>query len=185
MRIFCLLVALVLATMLGDRARADDTPSPEALQAANQLFTIVSGDMLKQLTGQITGAFWPAVEQSARAEKIDDATIAELRKEFDRVELAFVTDALKAGARDLRATFQRCRAQRIVSVLSNADRRQSAARDAAGDGGIHRYACATPAGGAAASVGGIRQDPARARLQEVTCGSCATPAPSKQIIRAR
>ncbi len=95
MRMFCLLVALVLATTFGERARADDTPSPEALQAANQLFTIVSGDMLKQLTGQITGAFWPAVEKSARAEKIDDATIGELRKEFDRVELAFVTDAIK------------------------------------------------------------------------------------------
>ena len=95
MRMFCLLMALVLAAAFGDRARADDTPSPEAVQAASQLFTIVSGDMLKQLTGQITSAFWPSVEQSARAEKIDDATIAELRKEFDRVELAFVTDALK------------------------------------------------------------------------------------------
>jgi uncharacterized protein len=95
MRIFGLLIALVLVAASGERARADDTPSPEALQAAKQLFTIVSGDMLQQLTTQITGAFWPSVEQGARAEKIDDATIAELRKEFDRVELAFVTDPLK------------------------------------------------------------------------------------------
>ena len=95
MRIFGLLIALVLVAASGERARADDTPSPEALQAAKQLFTIVSGDMLQQLTTQITGAFWPSVEQSARSEKIDDATIAELRKEFDRVELAFVTDAMK------------------------------------------------------------------------------------------
>ena len=95
MRIFGLLIALVLVAASGERARADDTPSPEALAAARQLFTIVSGDMLQQLTTQITGAFWPSVEQSARSEKIDDATIAELRKEFDRVELAFVTDALK------------------------------------------------------------------------------------------
>jgi hypothetical protein len=95
MRIFGLLIALVLVAASGERARADDTPSPETLQAAKQLFTIVSGDMLHQLTTQITGAFWPAVEQSAHAEKIDDATIAELRKEFDRVELDFVTDALK------------------------------------------------------------------------------------------
>lgn len=90
-----LLFAGLLSAGLGTHARADDAPSPEALQAANELFTIVSGDTLKQLTTQITNAFWPGVEQSARVEKIDDATIAELRKEFDRIELAFVTDALK------------------------------------------------------------------------------------------
>jgi len=93
MRWLRLLVAIFL--LAGPAARADDTPSPEALQAANELFTVVSGDMLQQLISQITSAFWPSVEQSARAEKIDDATIAELRKEFDRLELAFVTEALK------------------------------------------------------------------------------------------
>jgi len=93
MRWLRLLTAVLL--LAGSPARADDTPPPEALQAATELFTVVSGDMLQQLTSQINGAFWPALEQSARAEKIDDATIAELRKEFDRLELAFVTDALK------------------------------------------------------------------------------------------
>jgi uncharacterized protein len=93
MRSLQLLIALFL--LAASPARADDAPSPEALQAANELFTVVSGDMLQQLIGQISGAFWPGVEQSARAEKIDDVTIAELRKEFDRLELAFVTEALK------------------------------------------------------------------------------------------
>jgi uncharacterized protein len=97
MRIFQLLIAAVLLTGFGTHVRADNAPSPEALQAANELFTIVSGDTLKQLTTQITNAFWPSVEQSARAEKIDDATIAEMRKEFDRLELTFVTDVLKAA----------------------------------------------------------------------------------------
>ena len=93
MRLLRLLVAVIL--LAGVPARAEDAPSPEALQAANELFTVVSGDMLQQLIAQISAAFWPAVEQSARAEQIDDATIAELRKEFDRLELAFVTDAMK------------------------------------------------------------------------------------------
>jgi uncharacterized protein len=93
MRCLRLLIAIIL--LGASPARADNAPSPEALQAANELFTVVSGDMLQQLIGQISGAFWPSVEQSARAEKIDDATIAELRKEFDRLELAFVTQALK------------------------------------------------------------------------------------------
>jgi hypothetical protein len=90
-----ILAIVLLLAGAGERARADDAPSPEAMQAANELFTILSGDMMKQLTGQMTGAFWPTVEQRAHADKIDDATIAELRTEFERIQLAFVTDAMK------------------------------------------------------------------------------------------
>ena len=95
MRFLCLLIPAFLLAGVAERARADDAPSPEALQAASELFTVVSGDMLNQLTAQVTNAFWPTVEQRAREQKIDDATIAELRKEFDRIELAFVTESLK------------------------------------------------------------------------------------------
>ncbi len=89
-----LAVALLIATA-GERMRADAAPSPEALAAANELFTILSGDMMKQLTGQMTSAFWPVVEEKAHADKIDDATIAELRAEFERIQIGFVTDAMK------------------------------------------------------------------------------------------
>jgi hypothetical protein len=91
------ILAVVLLIGAGDRASADTdaAPSPDALQAANELVTILSADTMKQLTKQMTAAFWPAVEQKARAENIDDATIAELRAEFERIQLAFVTDAMK------------------------------------------------------------------------------------------
>jgi uncharacterized protein len=95
MRTLRILAVVLLLAGAGESARADDAPSPEALQAANELFTILSADMMNQLTGQMTAAFWPAVEEKARAEKIDDATIAELRTEFERIQLAFVTDAMK------------------------------------------------------------------------------------------
>lgn len=95
MRTLRILAIILLLAGAGERAGADDAHSPEALQAANELFTILSADMMKQLTGQITAAFWPAVEQKARADKIDDATIAELRTEFERIQLAFLTDAMK------------------------------------------------------------------------------------------
>ena len=36
-----------------------------------------------------------ASKQKARADKIDDATIAELRKEFDRIQIANVTEIMK------------------------------------------------------------------------------------------
>jgi uncharacterized protein len=95
MRALRILAVVLLLAGAGERARADDTPSPEAVAAANELFTILSADMMKQLTGQMTSAFWPVVEQKAHADKIDDATIAELRAEFERIQISFVTDAMK------------------------------------------------------------------------------------------
>jgi len=95
MRIVRILAIVLLFAGASGHARADDAVSPEALQAANALFKILSVDMMQQLTGQMTAAFWPAVEQKAHADKIDDATIGELRKEFERIQLAFVTDAMK------------------------------------------------------------------------------------------
>jgi hypothetical protein len=87
-------LVLVLAGA-GGHARADDPPGAEALAAAQELLAVLSPDMMKQLTGSITASFWPVVEQKARAEKIDEATIGELRAEFERIQVAFVTDAMK------------------------------------------------------------------------------------------
>jgi uncharacterized protein len=92
-----ILRVLAVASLLvaGGQARADDPPSPEALAAASDLLAVLSPDMMKQLTGSVTAAFWPVVEQQARANKIDDATVAEMRGEFERIQLAFVSDAMK------------------------------------------------------------------------------------------
>jgi hypothetical protein len=95
MRALRVLFVLISLAGLGGPALADEIPTPEALQAANELFTILSGDMMKQLIGQMTNAFWPTVEEQLRVAKVDDATVAELRKEFDRIELAFLTEAMK------------------------------------------------------------------------------------------
>lgn len=95
MRLGSLLIVALLLAGASTAARAPSSPPPEALQAAQELFSIMSGDMLKQLTTQITNAVWPQIEQKARAAKIDDATIAELRSEFERVEIGFLTESLK------------------------------------------------------------------------------------------
>jgi hypothetical protein len=95
MRALRVLFVLISLAGLGGPALADEIPTPEALQAANELFTILSGDMMKQLIGQMTNAFWPTVEEQLRVAKVDDATVAELRKEFDRIELAFLAEAMK------------------------------------------------------------------------------------------
>jgi hypothetical protein len=60
------LIVVVLLAGPGGHARADQAPTPEALQAADELFLILSGDMMKQLAGQMTNAFWPGIEQKAR-----------------------------------------------------------------------------------------------------------------------
>ena len=87
-----------------ERVRAQVTPSPEAVAAANELFAILSVDLMKQLTAQMTNLMWPIVEQKARAEKIDDGTIAELRQEFDRVQGTSMTEIMKRRHRSTRAT---------------------------------------------------------------------------------
>jgi uncharacterized protein len=88
-----LLLGLVLAAA-ASHARADE-PSPEAIAAATELFSVISPDMTRQMTTQISNAFWPAVVQMARARKIDDATVAEMRADFERIQSAFLADAMK------------------------------------------------------------------------------------------
>jgi uncharacterized protein len=95
LRVWRVLAVASLLLVAGGQARADDPPSPEALAAATDLLAVLSPDMMKQLTGSVTAAFWPMVEQQAHANKIDDATIAEMRTEFERIQLAFVSDAMK------------------------------------------------------------------------------------------
>jgi uncharacterized protein len=95
MRSLRILAVLLLFIGAGEGVRADEVPSTEATAAANELFTILSTDLIKQLSGQVTNAFWPVVEQRARADKIDDATIAALRAEFERIQIGFVADAMK------------------------------------------------------------------------------------------
>jgi len=90
------IVALVLLLCgAGVQARAEDQASPEALAAAKDLMAVISPDMMKQLATSISATFWPVVEQKAKADKVDDATIGELRTEFERIQVAFASDAMK------------------------------------------------------------------------------------------
>src|ERR1700685_4806196 len=96
MRLLRSLVALLLLIALSGNAR-EEAPSPEALQAASELLSILSSDMTKQLAAMLTNAFWPAIEQKARGQNIDDATLSDLRKEFERVQLGVLAEAMKGA----------------------------------------------------------------------------------------
>lgn len=69
----------------------------EALQAANDLVSVVSGSMIAQMSAQATSQIWPQIEAALRAQKsaIDAATIAELRQEFDALLKNSVADLMK------------------------------------------------------------------------------------------
>jgi hypothetical protein len=95
MRIVSVVALVFLLCGVGAQTRAEDQPSPEALAAAKDLMAVISPDMMKQLATSISATFWPVVEQKAKADKIDDATINELRTEFERIQVAFATDAMK------------------------------------------------------------------------------------------
>jgi len=77
-------------------ARADDSPSPEALSAAQELSAIVSGDTIAQMSAAMTAQIWPNIESSL-ASKIDATTLAELRGEFERAVSAFAAETVKAS----------------------------------------------------------------------------------------
>ncbi len=67
---------------------AQSAGTPEALAAARELNAILSKDVIKQLTTQVTGQVWPALEKNLRAKRQDvtDAQLAELRAEFERIQ---------------------------------------------------------------------------------------------------
>jgi uncharacterized protein len=83
--------ATVLAT---SPAAAQTTSSPEAVQAATELASIMSKDLLAQMTNQMTARVWPQIEAKARG-SLDAETLAELRTEFEHVVVNFVTQSLK------------------------------------------------------------------------------------------
>jgi len=95
MRTVRILAIVLLLGAAGERVRAGDAPAPEALQAANELFDILSPDILNQLGKHLTDAVWPMLKQMAEADKIDDATLSELRAEYERIQIKNLSDMLK------------------------------------------------------------------------------------------
>ena len=75
-------------------ATAQSAISPEAVQAAAELASVLSKDLLAQMTNQMTAQVWPQIEAKARG-RVDTQTLAELRAEFERVVVNFVTQSLK------------------------------------------------------------------------------------------
>jgi uncharacterized protein len=85
--------ALVLACCLAAPVRAQE-PSAETLAAARDLSAIMTGDTIAQMTSAMSAQIWPTIEQQLSA-KVDAATIAEIRSEFDRSLKEFTGEVMK------------------------------------------------------------------------------------------
>ena len=91
MRFFVVLVAVLLCCA---PVRAQGPGSPEAQAAATELAQILSGDMVGQMTDAMTSQVWPKLEAALR-NKVDAATLAELRAEFGNALKEFVVETTK------------------------------------------------------------------------------------------
>ncbi|MGN6570706.1 MAG: DUF2059 domain-containing protein [Pseudolabrys sp.] len=76
----CLLLAAALAAPV--RAQTPPSPPPEAIAAARELAALMGGDTVGQMSAALTAQIWPNIEQQL-GPKVDAATLAELRSQFE------------------------------------------------------------------------------------------------------
>jgi hypothetical protein len=90
---------LAAASTVGN-ARAQGAGSSEALVAARELVTLTSAVTVTKIVAELTGRNWPRIEASLKEKnsKIDAATLAELRKEFEKLQIATTLEVMKDAA---------------------------------------------------------------------------------------
>src|SRR5262249_14176034 len=72
--------------------------SPEALRAANELFSILSKDLIGRMADQMIAQNWPPIEQRLRTgSNVDDGTLMERPGELARIMRTYLMEVLKEG----------------------------------------------------------------------------------------
>ena len=87
---------MLCAAALQVRALAQGDTSSETLKAANELMAVMSKDTVQQMVTGMTSQVWPTLERALRAKRsdIDQATLTELRNEFERIQVQYMTGVL-------------------------------------------------------------------------------------------
>jgi uncharacterized protein len=88
------LAMLLFCVFVAPPAPAQDPPSAETLRAAQDLASILTVDSMKRMTEIMTSQMWPQVEAQFNG-KVDGATLAELRAEFENSLNAFTGEVMK------------------------------------------------------------------------------------------
>jgi len=106
-------------------------PDPEVMQAAKDLMAVMSVDTVKQMVTGMTNQVWPSIEKELRGKRpdIDQGTIAELRSEFETIQMRYMagimTDAPKiyakhftaAELRDMLSFYKTSTGQKTLKVM--------------------------------------------------------------------
>jgi hypothetical protein len=116
LRILALAVALVATNCLPAAVRAQEQPSPESMAAAQALFALLFAHGFATLNAQAVEAAWPGIESALRAQRpnIEPATLADLRREFERIRLGRLSEVVK----DLPAIYARYLSAEDMRVLA-------------------------------------------------------------------
>jgi hypothetical protein len=88
-----LIGSLLIGLCLAPVARAQDKPSPEAMDAARELLAIMSPDLVKQLTAAFLEPLFKSVE-TQYAGRIGRDALKEILDEFQKIGARFVGDAV-------------------------------------------------------------------------------------------
>jgi uncharacterized protein len=74
-------------------AAAQNAATPEALEAARDLMAVLNKDTLNQMVSRMTEQVWPTLERGLRTKqpKISDGVVAELRSEFERIQIDYLS----------------------------------------------------------------------------------------------
>jgi hypothetical protein len=96
MRIFVVAASLAVCAP-SQPSFAEDAPSPETLQAAQELVAVFNEQTIVSTVTDLTAQVWPSVEQTLRAQNssIDAETLAELRKEYERLMTDNYSEVMK------------------------------------------------------------------------------------------
>ena len=95
LRLLAFAAAVLLTNLSLTAARAES--SPEAMEAAQALFTQLFAHGFVALNAQAVEISWPGIESALRAQKPDLSApkLAELRSEFERIRLARLSEIVK------------------------------------------------------------------------------------------
>jgi hypothetical protein len=84
----------VICIALGWSAHAQDAPTPETLQAAQELADVFSGETVRQMTVSQMTSTWPVIEKQF-AGKIDAEGISQLRILAEQSSAAVAVETMK------------------------------------------------------------------------------------------
>lgn len=95
-----LAVVVVFGWLGGGAPRAQDAAPPDALDTARELAAVLAAATIDDLSAKFAGEAWPQQEADLRAKfpTIDDATVAALRGDFERLQFVAIVEGLEEAA---------------------------------------------------------------------------------------